>query len=242
MGKQFLISLLLLLPLLGMSQEKSPAPTPTAGLAFGVFAHSFGFGFDVRYLMPRSGSDYFIGLSMSSYKNPHELKIKSAYSDQGGKDYVYDKLNYGYVIAPTFGITRKLIKRNLFNRIGVSASVSAGPLLALLKPYYVEVAVPFNGNQALVEVHPYDPNQYNYGNIYGVADYFLGMKEMRAMPGGRAKFGTLIDFSAGSTYIRAVELSLFADIFAKQLPLLGTNFNKQAFIGGSVEILVGDIW
>jgi hypothetical protein len=240
MGKRLLITCLLLVPMWVLAQEKPS--TPTAGLAFGIVAHSFGFGFDVRYIVPRPRSDLFVSLSMSSQKNPRELKIESAYADQGGKDYVYDKQNYCYVIAPMLGVSRKLISRNLFNRVGVSASFSAGPLLALLKPYYVEVAVPFNGNQALVEVHRYDHTQYNYGNIYGVADYFLGMDELQVMPGGRAKVGTLVDFSAGSSYIRAIELSMFADVYAKRLPLLGANANKQLFVGGSVEILVGNIW
>ena len=240
MGKRFLIGCLLLLPLLAWSQEKPT--TPTAGLAFGLLAHTYGFGFDVRYFIPRPRTDYFVSLSMASYKNSKELRIKSAYADQGGKDYVYDKQNYGYVIAPTFGFSRKLIQRNLFNRVGVSASLSGGPLLALLKPYYVQVAVPFNGNQALVEVHRYDPLLYNYGNIYGVADYFLGVREITVMPGARMKLGTMVDLSAGTAYIRAVELSLFADVFAKRLPLLGATPNKQLFIGGSVEILVGNIW
>jgi hypothetical protein len=240
MGKRLLIMLLLLVPCLLPAQEKV-AP-PTAGLAMGVFAHSFGYGFDVRFILPRPSTDMFIGLSLSSYKNPKELKIESAYKDQGGKDYVYDKLNYCYVIAPTFGINRKLIARNLFNRVGISGTISGGPLIALLKPYYVEVAVPFNGNQAMVEPHRYDPTQYNFSNIYGVADYFLGMNEISAIPGARAKVGTFVDFSAGTAYIRGVELSLFGDIYAKKLPLFGATPNRQFFLGGSVEILVGNTW
>jgi hypothetical protein len=240
MGKRLLIILLLLVPCLTQAQEKPHQPT--AGLAFGLLGHSYGFGFDVRFLLPRPSSDFFLSLSLTSYKNPKELKIESAYKDQGGKNYVYDKLNYCYVIAPNIGWSRRLISRNLFNRVGISATVSGGPLLALLKPYYVEVAVPFNGNQAMVEVHRYDPTQYNYGNIYGVADYFLGMNEIRVMPGARAKVGTLVDLSAGTDYIRAVELSLFADLYAKKLPIFGSNPNRQFFIGGSIEIMVGNTW
>src|SRR5262249_3703772 len=124
MVKRFLIGLLVLLPILGWAQENTKPPT--AGLAFGLMAHNFVFGFDVHYLALRGDWDFSFGLSLSSYKNPKELKIKSAYADQGGKDYVYDKLNYCYVIAPTFGISHSLIQRNLFNRIGLRATFSAG--------------------------------------------------------------------------------------------------------------------
>lgn len=240
MGKRLLFIFLLLIPFLSQAQEKTSPPT--AGLAFGLMAHSFGFGFDVRYLMPRANHDFFVSLSMSSYKNPKELKIKSAYADQSGKDYVYDKQNYCYLIAPNFGFTKRLIARDLFNRVGISFSASGGPLLGLLKPYYLAIAVPFNGNQATVEVHKYDPNLYNYSNIYGAADFFLGMNEIKVIPGARAKVGTLVDFSASSAFIRAVELSLFADVYSKKLPIFGITDNRQFFLGGSVEILVGNTW
>jgi hypothetical protein len=224
----------------GHAQERlKPA---TGGLAFGLIAHSFGFGFDVQYQALRGDWNYFIGLSLTSYKNPKELKIHSAYKDQGGKDYIYDKLNYCYVLAPQFGISRKLIARNLFNRIGLRGSLSAGPLIALLKPYYLEVAVPFSGNQAYVEVHKYDYTQYNYSNIYGVADYFLGMNELSVVPGARLKAATQVELSAGSAYIRNIELGIFGDFYAKRLPLLGFTQNKQVFVGGSIEILIGNTW
>jgi hypothetical protein len=240
MVRRLLLALLWIIPLASMAQE---APKqPTSGLAFGLFAHSFGFGFDVQYLMLRGNWDYNISVSIGSYKNPKELKVESAYADQGGKDYVYDKLNYCYVLAPTFGLSRYIIPRNGYNRVGLRGSLSAGPLLALLKPYFLEVAIPFNGNQAYVEIDKYDYTKYNYSNIYGVADYFLGMDEISMVPGARVKAATMLDLSSGSAYIRGVELGLFADIFAKKLPQFGFTANRQTFIGGSVEILIGNTW
>ncbi|MEY3442996.1 MAG: hypothetical protein RLZZ519_1277 [Bacteroidota bacterium] len=240
MRKQLLITLLLLVPVMMWAQpEVKPA---SAGLAFGMLAHSFGFGVDVQYLVLRGDWDYTIGLSLSSYKNPKELKIESAYKDQGGKDYVYDKLNYCYVLAPMFGVSRKLISRGIFNRIGLRGSLSAGPLLALMKPYYVDVAVPFNGNQAFKETHKYDYTKYNYSNIYGVGDYFLGMNEISMIPGARLKAATMVDLSSGTAYIRGIELGIFADIFSKKLPMFGFTANRQAFVGGSIEVLIGNTW
>lgn len=240
MRQRLLLTLLLLVPLLTWAQpEVKPA---SAGLAFGVMAHSFGIGFDVQYLVLRGEWDYSIGLSLSSYKNPKEMKIESAYKDQGGKDYVYDKLNYCYVLAPMFGVSRKLISKGVFNRIGLKGHFSAGPLLALMKPYYLEVAVPFNGNQAFKEIHKYDHTKYNYSNIYGVGDYFLGMNEIFMIPGARIKAATSVDFSSGTAYIRSIELGMFADIFAKKLPMFGFTANRQGFIGGSIELLIGNTW
>lgn len=241
MAKRFSIALLLLLPLLGWTQVKPPR-VPTAGMAFGILAHSFGFGFDVRYQAIRSTWNYDVGLSLTSYKHPQEAKINSAYATTGGKDYIYDKLNYCYVLAPSIGVSRDLIGRDLFNRIGIRGGFSAGPLLALLKPYYLQVAVPVSGSQAVLETDKYDPAKYNYSNIFGVADYFLGMNEFKMMPGARVKATTLVDLSSSTAFIRGIEMAFFADFYSKKLPLLGYSPNKQVFLGGSVEILIGNTW
>lgn len=241
MAQRWIIALLLTVPLLGRAQLKPPKE-PTAGLAFGILAHSFGFGFDVQYQVIRNDWDYNLSVSLASYKHPQEAKVNSAYANTGGKDYVYDKLNYGYVLAPTLGVSRSLIRRGIFNRVGLRGGFAAGPLLALLKPYYLQVAVPVSGSQAVLETDKYDPALYNYSNIYGVADYFLGLDEIKAMPGARVKATTLVDLASSTAFIRGVELAFFADIFAKRLPLLGYSPNKQVFVGGSVEILIGNTW
>ena len=241
MAKRWFIALLLTVPLLGWTQVKPPKE-PTAGLAFGLIAHSFGFGFDVRYQVIRSTWSYDLGVSMTSYKHPQEAKVNSAYASTGGKDYVYDKLNYCYVLAPSVGLSRNLINRDIFNRVGIRGGFSAGPLLALLKPYYLQVAVPVSGSQAVLETDKYDPTKYNYSNIYGVADYFLGMNEFKMMPGARVKATTMVDLASSTAFIRGIELAFFADFYAKKLPLLGYSANKQVFLGGSVEILIGNTW
>lgn len=240
MKSRIIIGLLFLLPFFVQGQEKKKEPTK--GLAFGILAHTYGFGIDAQFHVLRPEWDFIFGASFSSYKHPKELKIESAYADQGGKDYIFDKKNYGYVLAPTFGISKRIIPKNGFNKISLRSTFSAGPTLAFLKPYYLEVAIPFQGNQAYVEIDKYDASLYNYGNIVGEADYFLGMNELQLVPGIRAKLSAMLDFAAGSNYIRGIELSVYADYFTKELELLDLTPNKQVFVGGSVELLIGNAW
>ncbi|MEM7037363.1 MAG: hypothetical protein AAF570_10310 [Bacteroidota bacterium] len=245
MRLRFTIGLLFLIPAMLYGQRLTDdykKKEPTRGLAFGLLAHTYGFGFDVQYHILRDNSTLIVGVAMSSMKHPQELKQESAYADQGGKDYIYDKKNYAYVLSPTFGISKDIIPKSGYNRISVRSTLSGGPTLAFLKPYYLEVAIPFSGNQAYVEVDKYDATKYNYGNIVGEADYFLGMNEITVTPGFTAKLSTMLDFSASKDYIRGVELSLFGSIFSRQLELMDLTDNKQVFIGGSVELLFGNTW
>jgi hypothetical protein len=240
MIKQFIIGLLCTLPLLVTAQERNKAPE--RGLAFGIFAHTNGFGAELQYHMYRDGLDFVTGISFSSMRHPQQLKIESAYADQGGKRYFYDKKNYGFVLNPSFGLSKVIIGRSDYSRINVRTTLSAGPALGLLKPYYLEVAVPFSGNQAYVEVDKYDATKYNFTNIVGEADYLLGIGEMRIVPGATARFATMVDFAGKRDLIRAVELSLYGTYFTRQFDLMDVAEDKSFYLGGQISILFGDKW
>ncbi|MEM0998083.1 MAG: hypothetical protein AAGN35_13430 [Bacteroidota bacterium] len=240
MIKHLIIGLLCGLPFLVHAQERSKKPT--RGLAFGLFAHTNGVGAEVQYHVYRDGLDFVAGLSLASLRHPQQLKIESAYADQGGKRYFYDKKNYGFVLAPTFGISKVLIGRDDYSRINVRTTLSGGPVLGILKPYYLEVAIPFNGNQAYVEVDKYDANLYNFTNIVGEADYLLGIGELSVVPGINGKFATMVDFAGKNDLIRAVELSLYGTLFVRPFDLMDLTEDKSFYLGGQIAILFGDKW
>ncbi len=242
LAKLLLAWTLMALPLFMSAQRAQEEEPATRGLAFGVLAHSYGFGIDVQYHLIRDDHSLVFSTSFASYKDPRELKIQSAYADQGGKRYIYDKKNYAYVLAPTFGYSKNWISNSGFSKVGLSTTFSAGPTLAFLKPYYLEVAIPFNGNQAFVEVDRYDASLYNYTNIVGEADYFLGLNELRVQPGFRAEISTMIDLAGTRNLIRGIEVSGFADIFAGELDIFDIEDNRQFWIGGSIEFLIGNTW
>jgi len=241
--RRLLLAILVVLTALALPAQEAEKPkTPTHAASVGIFAHSFGFGFDVQGRFLGDRGDIVYGASIASLKHPFELKITSAYSGQGGKDYIYDKKNYAYTIAPNIGFSKPIIPKTGFNKISINATVSGGPLLTLLKPYYVNVAVPIGGNQAEIKAFPYDPTQYNYTNIVGEADFFLGTNAIKVKPGMRGKIASLVDFSGSTAYIRGVELGVYADFYPKAPELMGITANRKWFVGGSVELLIGNTW
>jgi len=223
----------------GQAQQ---AKDPAVGLAIGIVGHTFGFGLNVQATYLRKGGAVVLDLGLTSLKNPKELKIESAYADQGGKDYIFDKKNYVYTFAPTIGISKDWIPKSPFNKMGLKGILSAGPVFAIQKPYFVEVAIPISGNQAYVEVDKYSAAQYNYSNIVGEADFFLGMDELSVVPGFRLKATTAVDFSGSKEYIRTVELGVFCDQYIKAPELMDITPNRNRYIGGSITVLVGNNW
>jgi len=238
-----LFASILALPQLGLAQQAEQENIPTRGLGVGLLIHSFGYGFDVQYYLLRdNGKTITISTSISSYKHPRELKQESAYADQGGKDYIWGKRNYGYVLAPTVGIGKDWIGRNDFNKINLRTTFSAGPVLALLKPYYLEVAIPIGGNQAFVDIDRFDPAVYNYTNIVGEADYFIGVNEITVTPGIQGRVSTMVDFAGYRDVIRGIEVSVFGNYFTQPLDLMDLTQNRQFWVGGSIEFIIGNTW
>lgn len=231
--------ILLVLPLSIFSQDKVEKD-PEHSLSFGVFAYTQGFGFEVQSMRLKEGTDFIFSLSMASFRSLREQKVESAYMDQGGKAYIYDKMNYAYLLAPTIGFSKEFIPKTDFSRVSMRWTCTAGPTLALLKPYYLEVVRPVSPTVGEVEVKPYDPAKYNWTNIVGEADFFLGIDEMKIRPGLRTRTALSLDFSRSRNYIRAIELGANGDFFPKAPEIMGSIKNPNVYVSASIGVLFGN--
>jgi hypothetical protein len=233
------------LPLRGQTGPEVPDEVKPRQLAIGlgVGIHRFGLGFEAQ-LTHRYHDRWMrhYGLSLASYKDPHETRIESFYKDQGGKDFIFDKSNYCYVMGFVAGIERELLPRTEHSRLSFNVGAAAGPNFAFLKPYFVEIAVPITPTQAVVEVQRYDSRQLDFTDIVGEADYFTGFGEMQVQVGGKVRvFGTL-NLAGSSLYVRAIQFGFQADAFFNRLPIMDQTRNRAVFWGGWVSFLLGNAW
>jgi hypothetical protein len=242
--KKFLpVLLLLLATTVGANAQRKEEEPPSQSFSFGIYTHTFGTGIEFQSTQVKNPTGLTADFTFGGYKLAREQKIESLYNDQGGQNYFYDKKNYAYNMTLVAGLSKKVFTRNNFSKIGLNVTAAAGPSLFFLKPYYVQVAVPLPGtNQADVIDAPFDASLHNFNNIVGEADFFLGMNEIRLVPGARARTTALLDFSASPQYIRAVELGLYGDFFFKELEIFDEKTNPRFRIGGSVAVLIGNAW
>ena len=237
--KKLLIYCLFLLPFALIAQEPE-REEPTMGMAFLGYGHSHGLGGELQFWKQNDDSQLIFGLDLASIKDRREQKVISFYQDQGGKKYIFDKKNHFYSLRPTIGISKPLFKRSFLNKIDVKYRVSAGPAIGFAKPYYVEVAVPINPTQAIVEEHPFDANEHSYFDIVGPGDYFLGFNEMQIIPGAHAKATAVLDFSSSINFVRAVEFGAFADYYIKKVEILDSREDRQLFVGFMLGFSIGN--
>ncbi len=206
-------------------------------LAFGMHLHSYGFGFDYQQFKAINEK-----LNRAVFVEFSSLKIESIYNSQGGKNYIFDKKNYCYNLSFLFALERSIWSKNTFSNVNFKLGIGLGPTFALLKPYYIEVAKAISGQQAVVEVVPYDGGKYSYNDIVGEGDFFRGIDKMSFVSGLKIKLFGNLDFAGNSLYVRALHVGLQADIYPKKVPIFDLNPNKQYYIGGFLGFMIGNAW
>lgn len=215
---------------------------PEAMLGLHAKAKTYGLGLGLDFWKWKSENALTFTLGIYSQKDKRETRIESVYSDQQGKDFIYDKKYYCYVLSSAIGYSKPLIKPSQRNRISLRLNLSVGPCLALLKPYYVEIAVPTGGGNGTIAERPYDASLYNYYDVVGEADYFLGLSEMKMVPGVNANIGVVLDFSAAKEFFRAIELSAYSEVYTKRLNILDQSPDRFLVPGFALKVIIGNSW
>ncbi len=212
-------------------------------LGVGVLLHSYGWGIGVA---GRSWKDDRVAWAwqadLTSYRLREESRIRSAYRDQGGRDFVFGKLYYVYLLEGVYAYQRVLMYRSAVSMAQVSVSIGAGPAFALLKPYYIEIAVPVSATQAIIKVDTYDPQQYTYSDIVGEADFYLGFDKLRAVPGVVGQAALEVNFGQNPALFRALLLGARLQAFSSGIQSLSGKSPRQIWLSGILALYIGNSW
>ena len=195
---------------------------------FGVTAHSAGFGIGYKFNRHLSYKvKRFYQIEIQNLKHPKQEKIKNIVDDNS-RGFFYGKTNH--LINTRWGIGRQnaFALKEIKKGVQVAFIYSAGLNIGLLKPIYLQVSDPNQGNAIVVE--RYDPNKHNFSNIYGGASFFYGVSEMQFVPGAFGKFGLNFEYSPYDEKLRSLETGVAFDIFYKEVPMMYNTYNNQYWI------------
>jgi hypothetical protein len=212
-------------------------------LGLGAFLYSNGIGFNVRRMHRLENQrELTFEISIASLKDHREVRTESEFSDRGGKDYIYDKKNYAYALTFTAGYGKVIFPATEFNQLSIHVGVEGGPVLGLLKPYYIEYYQnnPPGGNQVAVE--QFDADRHDRRLIVGEADFFTGLGQLQLVPGLRLEAYTTVNLAGSNLFLRALHLGLQTDIFTQKLPIMDARSDKALFLGGSLGFIIGNAW
>jgi hypothetical protein len=150
---------------------------------------------------------------------------------------IYGKINYMYPIK--LGVQQQFLFGNKSNKNGVSVTgnIGGGLIIALLRPY--EVQVDKAGQRTYVRYNSADSLLFINGPYYGGPTFGTGWKHLKVTPGLYIKPALRFDYGRLNEVVSALEIGLNAEFYAKKIPQMLYNKQRQFFLSAYVALLFG---
>ncbi|MBL7964438.1 MAG: hypothetical protein JNM31_11425 [Flavobacteriales bacterium] len=198
----------------------------------GFMAHGYGWGLQFingTYLNARERRLW--GIELVGMKHPKEVKSFNPYYEDA-RGYFFGKLNSLMLLRPTIGKRVQITDKIRRSGVEVNYFWGVGPSIGMLKPVYLQIGKPGIPYQVIV-TERYDPEVHFVDDIYGRASWFNGLGDMSFSIGAFGRFGFNFEHAAPTNSIKAIEVGVTVDAFAKELPIMaefeGVQ-NKQFFL------------
>ena len=250
---RFTLSLLLLSVFVFEGQAQI-APKETVGFLYNkettfnlrlATNKSFGFGMEWGRLRTYNKTKT-LSLGISEMKHPKEQKQNAAPSvRRSSRPFVYGKQNSLFVLRSGWGLKRYYSEKAKQKGVAIGISYSIGPTLGLLKPYYLALNYPETGSYSgrlLLQKYSASNDSVFLDNskILGAAPFTKGLSEISVLPGGTASIAYHMDWGAFDEMVKALEIGLTIDVFAKKAPIFVDNAqNQQVFFNFFLNLQFG---
>jgi len=173
----------------------------------------------------------YFQVELGYMKDPREHKQNKNFSFRGlgnSSDYVFGKQNTMFVLRGGMGYKKYLSEKTNRRGIAVGYSWEAGPSIALLRPYYLDLVYVMeteNGNIPELRSEKYSEENADKfldvnGDIYGSSRFFEHFDEWSFIPGIQGKLALHLSKGAFDKAVRAVEVGVMADIYSKRVPIM----------------------
>ncbi len=178
-------------------------------------------------------------LDITEIKSPKEDKLQNL-NNIFGNSFIYGKINNFYQVSLGFGQQYILGQKGNKNGVAVSAVYNGGFVLGLLRPYYIDVVDPNNGNTTkTIKYSQTDSVLFVNGPIVGGAGLGKGWGEMKMKPGVFAKAALRFDYGRFNEVVSGIEAGVSIEAYTSKIPIMLMQKDKQLFFQGYISILFG---
>ncbi|MBP6025533.1 hypothetical protein [Ferruginibacter sp.] len=209
--------------------------------AYGVKLISDGYGF--FYEVGRAKSvkkSILFQFEISERKNPKEEKQSNFNGFSFSSPLIYGKINYFYPVK--LGVQQQMLLGNKSNKNGVSVTgnLGGGLIVGLLRAYEVEVDKA--GERAFIR---YDsPDSLLFVDVYkdqtaSGPNFGTGWKHLKVTPGIYVKPALRFDYGKLNELVSAIEVGVSAEFYAKKIPQMLYNKQKQFFFSAYFALMFG---
>lgn len=139
----------------------------------------------------------------------------------------FGKQNNMYVIRAGKGVKRLITDKAKRKGVAIGYNYEAGPAIAILRPYYLELIYNFEQNgQFYNELRSEKYSEENaakfldYNSIFGGAPGSRGWSEISVVPGVQGKLGMFFSLGAFEEYAKAIEVGIMGDLYIRRIPVM----------------------
>lgn len=164
------------------------------------------------------------GLEIMNVKNPHEVRVTSAYT---GNFFIYGKSNYLYSFRFQYGRDFILFTKAPQQGVEIKAVGALGPSIGIVAPYYIERTIDNSFFSSTHEQYdPYNPN-HSYNNILGTGNLLEGLGESSLAVGINGKAALNFELGFLKSQVAGFEVGFLVDSYFNDIILVPTAENKN---------------
>jgi hypothetical protein len=188
----------------------------------------------------------YVHFEIGEIKHPKE--IRQSANPRGNKafrPFVFGKQNNLLALRASWGTKKYFSEKAKQKGVAVGMTYSFGPTLGIVKPYYLALSYTADGIAGFRAIHEKysDDNQNIFLDpfrILGASPFTKGLGEVSFIPGGNATLALHLDWGAFDELVKALEIGVMADVYAKKVPILvSEENNRQIFVNFFVNLQLG---
>jgi len=222
-------------------------------LSIGARLNTNGWGGGLYFLKQKStGSQTLWELHFSEIKHEKETKqenTKTVFKNLGkGKPYIFGKINNVYTLQLGYGRQQLLLPALLDGNLSVSLRYAAGPGLAFLKPYYLDLIYlkPGTVSDGYTQSEKYSNDNarrfLEAGNIYGTSKWGKSLGETKLIPGLFGELAFVLEPDKPKAFIQTITFGGKAAIYAKALTIMADQKAYRYQLSLFVGLAIGGRW
>ena len=208
---------------------------------FKIHENGYAIGYNTGEVLTYQKSKFY-QLELGIMKDIREKKQNKNYSftpSSGTRQFVFGKINSFYNVRGSIGFKKYLSEKAKRKGLAVGYSYSFGPVVGLLKPYYLNLIyrpVETEGDIMFPDERYTEENAekfLTFNDINGAASPFKGITEIKVVPGIQGKVASHFALGAFDKYVKAVELGLMVDLYIRKIDIMAESLgynNKPYFI------------
>ena len=198
---------------------------------FNASAHTNGYsiGYNKGKIKSYYKTNYY-HIELGYMTDPREQKQNKNIPYQFSKisrSFRFGKQNSLYVLRAGKGTKTLLTDKTKRKGVAIGYNYEAGPALAILKPYYLELiyGVERDGKflNELKEERYSESNEekfLNYDLIFGGGSTSRGWRNISVVPGIQGKLGLFFSMGAFDEYAKSLEVGIMGDIYTRKIPIM----------------------